>query len=355
MKRGNWIFILVVSLLVVVVGGQVNSAVLKVQAADPQPTPAPEQEGLVVLQGLESGGITSIAFAPGDPGQIYAGGEHGIFRSTDGGRSWQFLSAELRFPRVLLIHPADPRVLFASRQTLANERGRGTPGVYKSTDGGISWRIKDTGLEQQDIFGLSLDASEPQTLYAGGRDGQVFRSTDGGETWKPTETRPSLPGMPPRTVIQLLVHPTTGDLYAVEDHLGIFRSTDEGKSWTLIHRGSGQLVLESQTDTLYLAGWKLWASSDQGETWQDITGNLPIYTGTGMPMITWLGVNPDPLALYVGQFHRQVYRSLDGGQNWTLLNPDVPFAPVAIKVGKHPELYGSAGNHLGRYLDMQSP
>lgn len=353
MKHSSWIlFSIVLALsLIVIANGQAEPSPSSVQAREPQPVLAPEREGLVVLQKTGLGGITSVAFAPSDPKYIYAGGEHGLSRSTDGGRSWQLLSSELRLPRILLVHPANSQVLLASREVFVDEKGPGALRIFKSTDGGVSWHIKERGIEQQDIFSLALNPNEPQILYAGGRNGQIFKSTDEGENWE-LEKCLSLEGFPPRTVIQLVIHPNTGDLYAVEDHLGVFRSTDGGQSWIPIHRSSGQLVLESRTDTLYLAGWRLWKSTDQGKSWQDISGNLPLYLRTGSPMITWLGVNPEPPILYVGRLHRQVYRSFDGGKNWTLLDIRTPFVPQAIKVGQRPELYGSSENDLGRYVDV---
>jgi len=164
-------------LLTCIVSEQALPLAANAQGVTPHSTPLPNQGGLAVFQGLNAGGITSVAFTPGDPMRIYAGGGHGLFRSADGGQSWQLLSAEPVFPRVLLVHPKDPQVLFACRQALAGEKGLGAPGVFKSTDGGISWHREEVGVGQADIFSLALDPNDPRTVYAGGRNGQVFKST----------------------------------------------------------------------------------------------------------------------------------------------------------------------------------
>jgi photosystem II stability/assembly factor-like uncharacterized protein len=193
-------------------------------------------------------------------------------------------------------------------------------------------------------------------LYAGSREGLILKSTDAGETWTPAgDERPALEGIPPRTVTGLLVHPRSGTLYAVEEQMGTFKSADGGRTWAAVHRGSGYLTVDAESGALYLAGRALWRSRDGGETWQDISGDLPIHQRTLSRLLTWVGVGSDPAVLYVQRYHLQVFRSTDGGETWTSLGTQVRFVPREIQAGPNAVLYGSSEGTLARYVEAEVP
>ncbi len=322
-----------------------------------QPTQIKGQPGSVtIVTGLGIHAPVAIAFAPTHPEVIYAGAQDGLARSTDGGQSWHLVGTGLLYPRKIVVDPSNPQVLYACRRPLPNERGIAVPGVFKSTDGGFSWKKKDRGLGKHEIWSLAIDPQRSYVLYAGSRDGLVFKSTDAGEKWTMAgQERPALEGSPPRTVIDLLVHPITGDLYAVEDTVGVFKSSDEGRTWVTVHRSSGSLILDWRSGTLYLAGRNLWKSSDGGGSWEDISGNLPRDTRKWSHQITWAGINPEPLVLYVQQQYQTIYRSTDGGKNWTPLDIRQRFVPRMVKPGPQPVLYGATPGALASYADVGIP
>jgi photosystem II stability/assembly factor-like uncharacterized protein len=326
-----------------------------VNAAPSQYTPARQQAGLAIFD-PPMGAVGAVAIDPARPEVIYAGAYDGLFRSMDGGESWHLLSTGLRYPREILIDPTTPGVLYACRYPLAHETGTAVPGIYRSTDGGVTWTVKGDGTRGREIYSLALDPHSPATLYAGSREGLVLKSTDAGQTWAPAgEERPALEGLPPRTVIGLEVHPRTGALYAVEEQMGVFKSTDGGRTWATIHRGSGYLAIDPHSDTLYLAGRALWRSGDGGETWMDVSGDLPLHRKTLSHLLTWVGVQADPPVLYAQWYHLLTFRSTDGGATWTALDVEGRFLPREIQAGPHPTLYGSVKGTLGRYVDETGP
>jgi photosystem II stability/assembly factor-like uncharacterized protein len=297
---------------------------------------------------------TAVALDPTNPEVIYAGAQDGLAKSTDGGLSWRFLSADLSYPRKILVDPIEPWVLYACRRALPYEDGSAAPGIYKSTDGGASWQVKGEGTAGEYVYNLALDPRTPQVIYAGGREGLVFKSTDAGETWATAGERPALAGESPRTVVGLVVYPLTGDLYAVEDTFGTFRSTNGGQTWTTVHRSSGYLLVDAGANTLYLAGHNLWKSADGGASWLDISGNMPRDPRKWSLQLTWAGVY-NPQVLYIQQQYQSTYRSTDGGVTWILLEVGERFIPCAIKSGPQPELYGAAAGTLARYVDGDVP
>src|SRR5215467_12608687 len=133
--------------------------------------PALAQTGTWISHGPEGGSISAIAVDPRAPNTVYAGTLGlGIFKSVDGGRTWEPSSSGLtnRTVRALVIDPSDSRILYAGT----------IDGVFRSLDAGASWT--SAGLPT-DIRALAIDPSS-LTVYAGTGSG-VFRSPTGGPPW----------------------------------------------------------------------------------------------------------------------------------------------------------------------------
>lgn len=306
-------------------------------------------EPLFSVLSVPTGPVGAVAVAPHDALTLYLGGAEGLFRSTDGGETWDCLSRELRYPHVLLVEPANPARLYAARRDLASFLP--LPGVYRSDDGGYTWKRLLSGLGEERIFSLALDPLRPGTLYAGSWAGRIYWTADGGERWQPIASgvlRPC-PACSPSTVGQLLVDPRTGALYALETYGGTFRSTDGGKSWTQINADSGWLALDAQRGDLYLAGRRLLRSTDGGKTWADLSAGLPFSPATGSYVTFWVGVNPSPLVLYT-----RYHRSTDGGATWEPLDIPAAFVPRLLLPADFPVIYGSVNGQAGRYREAQN-
>ena len=203
--------------------------------------------------------IPEIAVDPRNPDRLFVAvlghpygpnAERGVYRSTDGGRNFTrvFTLGDNIGARDVDIDPSNPDVVYATfwedRQgPWENAAWNGTGGgVFKSTDGGATWRPLAKGLPQPLLHAeITIAPSQPQRLYAivataggGGRGGQggggvFYRSDDGGETWiRPTTDNRA--GNQRVSESNIVVHPGNPDDVIVTD-IVCFRSTDGGKSW----------------------------------------------------------------------------------------------------------------------------
>ncbi|MEM9328944.1 MAG: glycosyl hydrolase, partial [Bacteroidota bacterium] len=212
---------------------------------------------------LEASSIGSVAIAPSDPDQVWMGtGEtflirpahamgDGIYKSADAGKTWERMGLENtgRIGRIV-IHPSNPDIVYAAAlgHTYGNQKERG---IYKTTDGGRSWKqvlFVDEGTGASD---LTMDPQNPDVLYAamwsihintwglrsGGPGGGIYKSEDGGESWTPM-TKNGLPGGEARPVGKTAValcHNEPNVVYALFEIESpeLYRSDDGGQTWEL--------------------------------------------------------------------------------------------------------------------------
>ncbi|MDZ7313007.1 MAG: hypothetical protein ONB45_17205 [candidate division KSB1 bacterium] len=130
------------------------------------------------LAGLKGKGIRTIVQDPTRAKIFWAGTEDdGVFRSDDGGETWQPFNhgAQLVTVYTIAIDPKNPDTIY-----LGTHEG----GVYRSDDGGKSWQQKITGLKNLVVHALAILPSNPKIVFAGTINGGLYRSTDGGETWE---------------------------------------------------------------------------------------------------------------------------------------------------------------------------
>lgn len=118
---------------------------------------------------------------------LFLGAHTGLFRSEDGGKSWQkvVLPSTHSHPDVMAIapHPRDARTIYV---------GTHEAGVFKSTDGGKTWREVNAGLGGRDVHGLAIDPNAPDKLHAAVREGGegISRTADGGGRWTRVDDGP---------------------------------------------------------------------------------------------------------------------------------------------------------------------
>lgn len=254
----------------------------------------------------------SLAIDPTNENVVYAGTEtNGIFKTTDGGATWTRLRLGFKcteqktgYSQIfdIAIDPTSPQVLYASA---VNGPGPSTPslfpsasgGVYKSTDGGLTWTQKNLGFTNTYVTYVLVDSMNPNRLYAGVGglkstfgsqnafyDGGIWVSNDAAESWSALTLPPGL-------------------------NTNIFVD--------MVLRGSNQRIIYASAQSHGAdapIGYGLIRSTDGGRTWT-------IDNPTGQTISGFDVFNGDPSVIYGHDLSngRRVHKSTDGGNTWTQL------------------------------------
>ena len=196
--------------------------------------------------------------ASGD--NLLAGGHPGLYRSTDGGATFEQLSGSSAVPDVHALGGGGEVVYLASTQA----------GVLASTDGGTTWQVRNADAGQSFMGTILVDPEDTDRLIAPDMSGALATSSDGGRTWS------SLGG--PMGAMAATWNPENTDEIIAAGMQGAERSTDGGETWTPIGLPSGTTAVSYAPDgnTIYagvLSGEQaiVYRSTDDGTTWTPIT------------------------------------------------------------------------------------
>ncbi|MGD8869571.1 MAG: hypothetical protein PVI01_18275, partial [Gemmatimonadales bacterium] len=249
--------------------------------------------------------IGSVVISPSDPSTVWVGtgedvgGRHvgygdGVYKSTDGGRTWRNMGLRTsEHISTMLVHPENSDVVWVSAQGPLWNSG-GERGLYKTDDGGETWRKVLGDGEWTGVTDIVMDPRDPDVLYAatwdrhrtvaaymgGGPGSGIHKSTDGGETWTELTT-----GIPSSNLgkIGLAISPQNPDIVYADIELdrrtgGLFRSTDRGASWTkmsdVVSGGTGPHYYQElyasphRFGRLYLVSAVTLISDDHGATFR---------------------------------------------------------------------------------------
>jgi photosystem II stability/assembly factor-like uncharacterized protein len=281
--------------------------------------------------------IYHLKGSPVDPNRLYASQTSGWFgqviqRSSDGGKTWEPVGNKFEYD--------------------------GETGTHQWYDGTPHpWVFKR-------VWHLEPSLTDPDTVYAGIEDAALFRSSDGGQTWQElnglrghgsgSRWQPGAGGMGLHTI--LLDHNNPDRIFIAISAAGVFRTDDAGKNWRPMNRGlKSQYIPDPNADVGFCVHriamhgsrpnvlfmqlhWDVMRTDDAGESWQEVSGNLP--TDFGFP-IDVHAHEPDTVYVvpiksdsehYPPEGKLRVYRSRSGGNEWEGLTNGLPQSDCYVNV-----------------------
>lgn len=232
-------------------------------------------------------------------------------------------------------------------------------GLWKTTDGGQEWApVTDGKISSSSIGAVAVAETNPDIVYIGGGETQlrgsitqgdgVYKTTDGGKTWRHLGLKET------QAIARIRVHPTNPEIvyvaalghpYGDNEERGVFRSVDGGNTWKKVlyispKTGAADLIIDrSNPKILYVSTWqvyrktwkmwgggpecKLWKSENGGDTWTDLTANPGMPAGPlGKIGITVSPVDGKRLWAIIEANDGGVYRSDDAGASWKKVNDE---------------------------------
>ena len=312
---------------------------------------------------FKTGSVGAVTVSESHPNVVYVGmGEHaprgvmtsygdGVYKSTDGGRTWQHMGLELtRHIARIIVHPQDPDVVWVAAQGALHGPTEDR-GIYKSTDGGQTWKKVLYVNELTGCSDLSIDAHNPSVLYAamwehirkpwkvisGGPGSGMYKSVDGGETW--SQIHEGLPAEKGKMAVAVS-RANPERVYALvesdskKELGGLFVSMDSGGHWKRVS-GDHRLVqrawyyIEVAPDpndehTVYVLSAETYRSIDGGTTWEAMPARHGDYHD--------LWINPDNSRNMVISDDGGASITFDGGKSWSGQDnmPTAQFYRVAV-------------------------
>jgi len=300
--------------------------------------------------------IGAVAVAETNPDIVYIGGGEiqlrgsitqgdGVYKSIDGGKTWRDMGLkETQAISRIRVHPTNPNIVYVA--ALGHPYGDNEErGVFKSTDGGNTWRKVLFVSNKAGAADLIIDRTNPEVLYAstwqvyrkawkmwgGGPDCKLFKSLDGGETWIDLTTNPGMPEGPIGKIGVTVSPADPNRVWAVVEanEGGIFRSDDAGWTW---ERVNSERKLRQRAfyysriyadpfdrETVYGLNVQFWKSTDGGKTF-----DTEIKVDHGDNHDLWIDPN-DPMRMISSNDGGGIV-SVNGGKSWT--NYDYPTAQL---------------------------
>ncbi|MDA9819951.1 glycosyl hydrolase [Salibacteraceae bacterium] len=313
-----------------------------------------------IFDGEGSYSIGCVALNPSNLNEVWVGsGENnnqrsvaygdGVYKSQDGGKSWKNMGLKnSEHIGMIKFHPNDPQTVYVAAVGPLWSAG-GDRGLYKTTNGGESWKRILEIDEHTGVHEIHIDPRNPDVMYAaahqrrrhvwtyisGGPSSAIYKSEDGGVTWNVLEN-----GIPKgdKGRIGMAMAPSNPDvLYAMvegtEKTEGFFRSTDRGASWSKLNKynTSGNYYTELYVDPLNsekIFSMDTWChmSLDGGKTWNKINEKYKHVDNHCM----W--INPENTDHYIMGCDGGLYTSFDDAKSWSFHAnlPITQFYKVAV-------------------------
>ena len=323
----------------------------------------------------ETGQIGGVRVHPDDPNTVFVAAvgnafrpnpERGLFRTRDGGRTWEkvlFVSDSTGAVDVEF-QPGNPQVVYASmwraeRKPWTVISGAREGGIYKSTDGGSTWRKLTRGLPSE-LFGKSnvaVSAANPNRVYAlieAKPGGGLYRSEDAGETWTQVSADPRLITRP-FYYVNITADPNDADVVYVGTE-GFYRSADGGKTWTTvptphadnhdlwIHPRDSRIMVQSNDGgaNVTLDGARSWSSIYN----QPTAEMYQVYVDDRFPYRLY-GAQQDNTTLILPSLPLSRFSPDDPVQTWRV-GPGCETGPIIPHPTNPDTVYGSCKGQFSR-------
>ncbi|HKJ34136.1 MAG TPA: YCF48-related protein [Balneolales bacterium] len=259
----------------------------------------------------------------------------GMYKSTDGGKTWQHVGlSDTHVISRIAVDPNNPDIVYVAAlgHVFANNKQRG---IYRSTDGGKTWKKILYVDDKTGGIDIEMDPNNPRVLFAamwesfrkpwimssGGKGSGLYKSTDGGDTWKNISHNPGMPKGLLGKIGVSVSHANPNRIYALIEAKkgGVYRSDDGGKTWQRLFHGT-KLTQRSwyytyifadpkDANTVYATDLGLFKSVDGGNTFQRIS------TPHGDNHDMWINPNHPDIMIESNDGGANV--SLNGGETWT--------------------------------------
>ena len=272
---------------------------------------------------------------PVSPNIVYIAAGARLWKSSDSGATWQFISQIGGLNTDIEVDPVDPEIIYIARWA--------TDALIKSTDGGESWiDITPSGLSDNWLKNVEVAPLDHNTIIVCSSYDRVMRSTDGGANWE--EANQGITGANRRAQTLTSDH-ETGIIYLGMYAGGIYRSTDDGASWEKIsYNVTGAQMLDISVnmrnpDTLFAATKNgIYMSVDGAAIWEYVELDYP----DSNYYFNWVNVEVDPYdpsyvyANYSGRsgsgYNMALYRSTDGGATWESFTQGLPLESTRTEI-----------------------
>ena len=278
-------------------------------------------------RGMSHSRVISMAIDPLYPATVYAGTKgDAIFKSYDGGQRWVSQRAgldDVTFTSVVnqfAVDPAENNHLFVAT----------TMGMFESQNGGETWQKRMDGMKEVlMVVTVAVDPTRPAFMYAG-TSGGVYKTVNRGARWEKVNNGLVLPEVLKSSralgVTAVQVDPHSPDTVYAATLNGIYKTTDGAQSWKRIGESlpdqmiSAMLLDRSVANVLYAASRQgIHKSEDGGTTWRALNQGF-----TSLNVRSMVQSPLDPKVWYVGTNGSGLYRSEDRGENWVPMPPVKP-------------------------------
>ena len=297
-----------------------------------------------VNKGLLGMSVNNLAADPNNPDIIYAGcsaGSAGTHKTEDGGITWKKLDGgglSHPFPDDLYIDPTDSNIIYNIVDTAR---------IFKSTDGGINWE-EPFRFGFSSIYALAVSPTDSNILYAAKNGFGIFKSRggDGHMSWTYNLFSPDY-------TYSIAIDPRNPDIAysgyqrkVFEDSAWIYKSDQEGK-WSEIFEVPGSKGIRwveidpNKPDRVYAASvgekGEIYISNNNGKSWDKLNDDLTFTTIWGHSQ---LQIDPtNKKTVYAGTWGGGSYKTIDGGESWTMMDEDHTFSPVCLAISsKNPNI-----------------